>query len=623
MNISKGFDKYWQEDLRNHLSDNISRNNKQNIEVFNTVVENNKNKSKSTKYIIPAATGTGKTQITGYHIAKTLDRGFKSLVVVERTDSADELRELILKLSDEQYHDNINTLHSKETSTSKSIDEARDSQVLIITHIKFIMILLEDVRGDIKYEFEDTPYEKLVSDRDLIIIDEAISTVEEISISKNRLYEIVSELKSLSTTIHKKEKERYLAEVEIIETIADDLTGHHDNPDLNTDIMPYKEQLNDVVSANEVLPLCLRTLSHNNSQRSYETINKLDLIFNSEVQYLFKKGSDIYINTTKEIIPKKSIAVLDATATINKVYSEYVKHNDNIKIIPKIECRIYDKVNIHTFTTATGNEGIVNKKDDICPALVKSILDNTSDEDKVLVVVHKDIENTLQSYLGNRSNIHINHWGNLTGTNIYNECNKVFVYGLFHKPISYYYNNFRLAGNKFNTSLLLDDMERVKINDIGKSDVASELIQAINRGIIRKVVDERGGCDSADVYITLPPDNSLIIDALQSQLPQATITNDWLLPKTLSAIDRKGNTQILIKVLDEFRNEGKLFVTRDEVRECIDDNDSYRDSFRTNLGKPSTKATLKIAGYELHKHKVKGGSRGRSKTVHGFRYTGE
>jgi len=625
MEISKGFDTYWVESLGNNLSSDISRNNKQNVEVFDTVVNDNSSQSKSTKYIIPSATGTGKTQITGYYIAKTLDRGFKSLVVVERTASADELRELILKLSDEQYHNSINTLHSKETSTAKSIDTAKDSHVLIITHSKFNNILLEHNSDDkdLKYEFIDTPYHKLVNDRDLIIIDEAISTIEEVSISKDRPYNIVGELNGLSTTVKKESKEQYKDEIKIIETIADDLTRHYDSPKLNTDIMPYSKQLHEVAHTYEVLPLCLRTLTKNNLHKSYETLSKLSLIFNSEIQYLHKKGKDLYVNTVEEILPDKSIVVLDATATINQVYDEYTKHYNNVKIVPKIDCRIYDKVNVHTFITSTGKERIMTNKEDICKSLSKSILDHTTDEDKVLVVIHKDIENTLMSYIGNHSNIFINHWGNLTGTNSYHECNKVFVYGLFHKPISYYYNNFRLAGNKFKTSLLLENTERVKVKKIGTSDVASELIQAINRIRIRKVVDNRGGCECADVFITIPPDTKCIMKALQSELPDATITNDWNLPKKLESVSRRGNTEALISVLDAHREEGKLFISREEARNCIDDSKEYSESFRTNLNKATTKASLKIAGYELSKIKVKGSRENRSKAVHGFRYIGD
>lgn len=138
--IHKGFNDYWINQLGNNLTENISKNNNQIIDVFDTVVKDNK-ACKSNKYIIASATGTGKTQNMSYYIAHTLDRGFKSLIVVERTESADELQKLIKKLSDANTLNN--SYHSKDTSTVKTISEAVDSQVLIITHSKFNNILLE------------------------------------------------------------------------------------------------------------------------------------------------------------------------------------------------------------------------------------------------------------------------------------------------------------------------------------------------------------------------------------------------------------------------------------------------------------------------------------------------
>ena len=288
--IFKGFDSYWSTNLGNCLTTEISKNNRQNIDVFNTVVSNNQS-NKSIKYIIPSATGTGKTQTTSYYIAKTLDKGFKSLVVVERTESADELQKLISELA--VYQSSINSYHSKSTSTATNIVEAVDSQVLIITHSKFNSMLLESNSSNIKYELELTPYERLVKDRDLIVIDEAISTIEEISISKDSIYKVVSELKALTTTVSKKDRDLYLNEVKIIETIADDLTRHYDNPSLATDIMPYPKLLNDVKATAEVLPISLKTL---NSKDSIEILNNIFYIFNSDIQYLYKRGNDILIN---------------------------------------------------------------------------------------------------------------------------------------------------------------------------------------------------------------------------------------------------------------------------------------------------------------------------------------
>lgn len=608
--ILKGFNAYWAESLHNKLTNAISENNKQNIDIFEECILNNQDTKTPLKYIIPASTGTGKTQITGFYIAKTLDRGFKSIVVVERTQSADELRELILKLSS-SLGDTVNTFHSKESSSAKNIKQAIGSQVLIITHNKFNDILVSHNDTD---DFTLSKYHQLIGDRDLIIIDEAISTIEEISISKDTLYSIVAELKSLMTTVDKSNKEAYKHEIAIIETLAEDLTRHHDNPKLDTDIMPYTKQLDDIIPSAEVLPISMKLLG----AKSIETLTVLDKIFNSDIQYLYKKGSDIYIKTVKEILPNKSLVVLDATASINVVYQEYAKHTKGIKIVPRIDCRTYDNVTIHTVTTATGKETILPNKEKVCSELAESILEQLNPSDKVLVVVHKDMEVPLLTYLGTYKNIFINHWGNLTGTNLYDECNKIYIYGLYHKPLYLHYNNYRLSGNKFSLNMLLDADERAKIQQIAVSDLASELIQAINRIRIRRVADDKGGCSSAEIYITLPQtNNAYILKAIASELPNAKVLKDWTLSNALTKADRQGHTEALIQVLNEFVAQGKFFIKRDEARKLIDDSPEYINIFRANINKPTTKAALKLAGFQLDKKAVKD-TRGRINPANGF-----
>jgi hypothetical protein len=613
--LTEAFNSYWQTNLTNSISDNLSKNNRQNIEVFSKVVSNNQTKTSTTKYIIPATTGTGKTQLTGFYIAKTLQEGFKSLVVVERTIGADELLKSMRSLIEPTEYHRVNTYHSNDTSTAKSIKEATSSQVLIITHKRFNDMLLESSSA------LDSNYDKLVDDRDLIAIDEAITTLEEVSVSKNYLYKIVAELQGIKTGVDKSHKGRYIAQVKLLNTIADDLSSHYDNPILDTDIMPYRPLLVDkeLKKSTEVFDVVLEYLEE--QPQMADTISKLHKIFNSDIQYLYKRGLDMYIKTVEEIIPNKSLVVLDATATVNRVYSYYTKHFSNIEVLPKIECRRYDNVNIHTFTTSTGKDTIMANSDIVAKSLSKSILDNTSKDDKVLVVVHKDLEYKLLSFLGSTDNIYINHWGNLTGSNEYKECNKIFIYGLFHKPLNIHYNNYRLSGNKFNLDLMLDEVERVKIQEIEKHDVATELIQAINRIRIRKVIDTLGNCDSADVYITLPQGDTIIQSMLRQEMVGATISNDWSVSKTLAKVDRTGNTEALIKVLNEFKETGKLVVTRDEARELIDASSEYKDPFRKNLSKTTTKAMLKLAGYEACKIPSKD-KRGRTSNKNGFRYIG-
>lgn len=617
MSIAQSFDNYWANTLGNFLTDNISRNNAQNIKVFEQCILRNSNPSKTTKhkkYIIPSATGTGKTQISGFYIANTIEKGFKTLVVVERTDSADELKGLILKIAGESCASAINTFHSKPSASVKSISDAMLSQVLIVTHSRFNDVLLNQEEDS----WGETKYQKLVSDRDLIIIDEAISTVEEISISKDRLNILVAELKNQSTLVEKKQKNAFMEEVRIIDTIASDLTRHYDNPELKTDIMPYDKLINEPTPSKEVMPLVFKIASQHNKL----ILEKLTYIFNSDIQYLYKHGSDISIKVVKEILPDKSVVVLDATATINEVYKQYEKHNKNLQIIPKIECRTYDGVTIHTATTSTGKESILSNKDRIIKSIVASVRELTTSSDKVLIVVHKDIEMSLVSYLGDCDYIHINHWGNLTGTNDYRDCNKIFIYGLFHKPLYTHYNNYRLSGNPFKTSMLVDEFERIAVRQIAISDITSELIQAINRICIRKVIDSKGGCAKADVYVTLPShDSSYIMRAFESELPNATVLNDWKLPDDILSVDRKGNTQALIDVLNVLKDDGQLIVTRKEVRNLIDDSSDYSSIFRANLNKDSTKAILRVAGFQLCKV-PKRDNRGRLKNTPGFKYVG-
>ena len=68
--------------------------------------------------------------------------------------------------------------------------------------------------------------------------------------------------------------------------------------------------------------------------------------------------------------------------------------------------------------------------------------------------------------------IKIDYWGNLTGTNKYKDCNRVFLYGINHKP-TYVHHNVHTVAKSPNLSFGESPTNKKEINALKVFDLVS------------------------------------------------------------------------------------------------------------------------------------------------------
>ena len=213
---------------------------------------------------------------------------------------------------------------------------------------------------------------------------------------------------------------------------------------------------------------------------------------------------------TENIVNKfGSCVVLDATATINEIYETTSWYNQNtFKHIITEDSRVYSNFTISkakgypqgadsVYAKLDANE----KRDRANEYLSIAYEIVSSEEDKMLIIGHKDFVLTLQS-LNTNNQIVFTNWGNHVGKNNWSDCNKVMVIGWLYKPETEYYGNFiNAVGNLEHASHAIRDSTR---NLYRETQLADDLVQAVMRCSARKTVSEDGNCAAAEVYIFYP-----------------------------------------------------------------------------------------------------------------------
>jgi hypothetical protein len=261
------------------------------------------------------------------------------------------------------------------------------------------------------------------------------------------------------------------------------------------------------------------------------------------------------INVIRQLLPDKlSYVVLDATADVNSLYETQKLHKGNLTLVPVKPVRNYNGVNIHTALTKTGKGSL--SSDDIS-AILSTV--SIAKDDEVLFITHAQNEAELIAHITNLNlnfewKYHIDHWGNLTGTNKYRDCNKAVLIGLPHKPGSIFHAiNIYKASEPYAYS---EDGNSNR-NKLQFTDMASDIVQAIARIRLRNINDTNGGCLPAEIYITINPRKEIrdtLLNALTKKFPGATISNDWEIPKELQSNKRETVLESTLAYVDNRLN---------------------------------------------------------------------
>lgn len=515
---AKEFQNIWETKLLNISNNNLLINWEQNFSAFDKVIANNRLNLSPEKIVIPSQTGSGKSQQIIAQAISLADSNTLSLIVVLRTSDCDVIAK---QIQDGTSKDYVAVYHTNQLTEDVSLANRTNIdkyKCLVITHSMFLN------------------HQTLTDNRDFIVIDEAINAINHIEISNSDLITLNKIYKS---------KKLNSATTQIIEGLTEalsDVSNKLDNNKLkelwgdnglSIQIDVPDRVCYDVLDGLDFIKIKLSvsgTEIQNKAigNRLFDLLDSLPYLSKNWC-YVSKSANDIKLNTALEIIPNKSIVIMDATASVNSVYKLHSRYKKNLIILPRIDCRNYQNVILYkTKAISTGRNTITNNVNGYIKSLADNVIKDLQLNDKILVVSFKEVLPELKSYFDGYD-IYCDNWGNLTGTNKYNHCNKIYLFGLNHKPMEVIRNNHTLAKG-FNTSFLDNADNKQEVQMLKISDLTAEVLQAINRIKCRNTIDIKGNCEPCEVYLTLPNNSSeeshLMLDFISREMFSIQI-KDW------------------------------------------------------------------------------------------------
>jgi len=527
---------------------------------FNDCILDNTENREIKRRVVSMPTGSGKT--TGLiHYLGMLPADVKALVVVFFIESADEIESKLNKIT----HNKAIAVHSGDNG--KKISNITEQQVLIVTHSHYL-------------NFMDGDHLK---ERDLIIIDEAIDLLKEDKIDNDSIRRLKTVLDSVIYRYPNAQRE--YENIDLILHLSSRIQDQIDNinnkyralfelPDDLTDLskLPLlwkREHLIDKsygfenIKFDELRQIikkenCRQILTGKSGLQHEETEQKLQLnsyltsIENILKDWFYYYGANLghsSLNNVSIKLPEKSVVILDATATTNYIYKLF---SDVVLYPDTANARNYSNVDLYLAQgLKVSKSSLMDNPQESAETLIENLKKNIARDSNVFIVTHKDLESHLKGY-ELPFKYDVNHFGNLTGKNEWQEYDTVVIYGIMYKPETFSINRqavttkYELLDDKtgkITTYIDIDDKKVRKL--ITNTDLASEVIQAINRVRCRKVIDDEGNCDPTNIYLALPNGDvgDTILESIVSHMKNIKI-NDWKFDTKLTRTSSKRSKYI-------------------------------------------------------------------------------
>ncbi len=586
---------------------------------MNNIISANQDGLKSTAHIVPMATGESKTQGSIVYLS-ILPTGNKAMMVTRLNDEALQVVEQINRLGGNAVAYN--------STVDISIAEAAEHQTVVVSHEFF-------KRNGYK---NNEKWQTLADDRDLFIIDEALHSVNSITMSRRELDFLRYTAKAL-----KQEKTLAIIEdhIEVIDKLKTEPTNGFIQLNKLDQARPYsKELIADVcgyLPLEQMKMITRENVTKVNSGMIDGFIQKLKAtpmtdaiscrsryIKQQHLESFYRKediklaeglqtiiGTGVFatkkresITGVKELMPGGvSFAVLDATAPINAIYTLQHQYRGDTTTVPVSRTRNYKGFTIKCGRTVTGKSSLDR---DSIGQMCNSILEELVPGDKILFVTHKANKVFISAWketsaIPEDTEIAIEHYGNITGKNNWRDYNKVALIGLPHKGTEFYQS---LNIVKTNEDLAYRDEGKVNHTQIEYTDLASDMVQAAARIRVRNIVDTNGGCLPATAYITLNPRKSLyntLEYSLMQQFPGADIV-DWELPEVITKAEQ---LPMGFEPTLEYLEDRLTIVGADiAVYEPKDVLDIKRESYRTLMTDKTFVEQIKHMGIEIQSRRV-------------------
>lgn len=562
---------------------------------FNTVINRNRERLPATMFVLPPATGTGKTTSAKLYVSMMPD-DVSALIVVPKVEHAKEVCDSMNQYACRDIAKCSYAVNDEHLDHAMRVspDEIQLHRIVVVTHERF--------RRDIKSSIQKLHFNG--KQRDLVIVDEQINLIQSESVTEAEFRDM--RLK-YSDHLPKEGKEIFDRVYEIVDILVQgdkEIEMYRSIPD-DFRMSKFVEPLIAILKSKDTRSYKLERPSGLNAKsresNEFETrnnfadaIKRVASIFDYYEPYLSRSGKVWHLNGVRNLYSELgSLVVLDATSEINKKI-ELMKNwisirNDKNNSGLQQDKRIIENIivpnprtyhNCQFFVCSdkwvkSSREGLEVKDEakhlEVLKVYADCIRSEVSKEDKALVITYKDSKHILKNLIS-LNNVEFIHWGNHDATNEYRECNKVFFVGLNHKDSSVIFEEYGYAVGSVHIAHSCADNRKKESITLKNSKLAEDLVQGAFRSRARISSNEDGSPEPTQFYLFAnrkPMIESVISMALEG-MPNIQLLN-WEIKESI-AVPRsrtKADSHIdsIIEILDSYVVDGYIDVLRQTVED--------------------------------------------------------
>jgi len=619
--LASKFSTNWVNDCGNTTSDRLLMLWEHMFEYINESYYRNVSDIDKRYMVVPAPTGSGKTQCFRFYAAELAKKEFDEderpgMLIV--TTFIDEINEAVEQINTQAGSKVAAAYHSK--SPFKTEQEERlvnDYQIVVMSHQYYIRNhYLKAINNDVYQQvanYKDKP-------RPIIVVDESIELIKHIGIDRST----IDSIKYNITPLYESGNNELKNECQLIKYIHrhfDNLFSDEPSKD-KVRLVADKEKLLSVLSKELALPIdrikqlfkltqFVEILKGNQLYQINKAVTgsgKKDLLEDvvdfhhllDDSLYLYQNKGTITYRASALELPEQSLVVLDATANVDVFYKDFP--HTRIYTVPPV--KTYEQVSIKLIETNSklGKTTLRKNSQLHWDNLFFHLMDGGMDSDNTVVFVQKDLLKAL-----GEDRYKIDNFGNLVGVNQYKDCTNVLIYGIHYKPDFVYYDNLHQSTkDKGNNTFTKESKD--KILELKYSNIAAEIIQAINRGCCRYIVD--GKAPKMNVQLLLPNNKRLskvIVDSIESEMT-GVVANRVKYPLEFDIKEDKtkppaGKDMMLINCIDNNLDDIKL---SDLCTQAGIDTKKPKERVIRNLTKPefsNTYLAVEVSklGYKVEK----------------------
>lgn len=527
--------KHWTKTLGNHTTSNLEQVWTIMGDTYGQVLSG---KTDGRWQLINPETGTGKTEgsclylghLGWYALRQNTKGDAPGAIFVART--IDQCEEAVAKINSHAGEVVALTRHSKNKVT---LTECSFKPILVITHEAFVRSV-EKIDGEFVGVWGSIS-SWVGGQRKLTIVDESLTNVVEHHIvTGNSVHGLLGDTPHYIKSKYTKEEDVLWHIATIIrDSKKPRLEGREVFLRWRESEFDLPEGLNWQGMSDE-LTVVFRSKKgsqdiHQSKLKAHlDTIRSVEGITNSWC-YMTAKGGEHVLTSSRFKIPDDvpGPVILDATASQDVV--SYLLGEDRVNLITMPRSRSYKNVTLHVARAkgvGIGKHEMRENRTSRSEALMRTIHNLNRDENKWLVVCHKDVEPIALKVRPEGVHVSVAHWGAIDGKNNWNDHDNVVIFGLSYRDEVWSDNSILSLRPQVDDEVIKGvrsgGMKKMLHNRV----LSADIIQAVNRIRCRKVIDVEGNCPSANIRLILPSteQGDYILQAIRDEMPELDVV-DW------------------------------------------------------------------------------------------------